>query len=117
MSIGRSRNQLNIKAEINDKKIYDKVNNDELGKEVSFEWKRLIDPYTPRDIGRLEENVEPLPFAIHYKQPYSVYTYYGYNMDFQKNNPYSTYEWDIAAAESGQLDKLNRIINNYLNKN
>jgi hypothetical protein len=35
-------------------------------------------------------------------------------MNFQKKNPYSTYEWDIKASQSGQLNKLYRTLNNGL---
>ena len=42
----------------------------------------------------------------------SVYTWGSKN--FQKKNPYSTYEWDKAAANAGQLDKLTRTLNNAL---
>ena len=35
-------------------------------------------------------------------------------MNFQKKNPYSTYEWDIAAEKAGQKDKLYRTLNNAL---
>ena len=52
------------------------------------------------------------PWKIHYIQPYSGRVYNGSDMNFQKKNPYSTYEWDIAAEKAGQKDKLYRTLNN-----
>jgi hypothetical protein len=54
------------------------------------------------------------PWRIHYIQRYSEKVYYGYDLNFQKKNPYSTYEWDIAAEKAGQKDKLYRTLNNAL---
>ena len=98
-------------------KITEKVTNDNFGMHVSQEWKRLIDPYTPRDTGTLMNTAKVLPFKIHYiaasdkGYKYAEKVYYGYEMNFQKINPYSTYEWDIKAAQSGQLDNLCRTLN------
>ena len=105
---------MNVRIDLNEPKILAKVQNDRFGLLVSSEWKRLIDPYTPRDTGTMQDTAKLYPFKIHYIQPYSVYVYYGKGKNFQKKNPYSTYEWDIKAAQSGQIDKLYRILNNGL---
>lgn len=105
---------MNVRIDLNEPKILAKVQNDRFGLFVSNEWKRLIDPYTPRDTGMLEETAKVQPFQIHYIQPYSARVYYGKDFNFQHKNPYSTYEWDVAAANAGQLDKLTRTLNNAL---
>ena len=105
---------MNVRIDLNEPKILAKVNNDRFGLLVSNEWKRLIDPYTPRDTGTMQDTAMKYPFQIHYIQPYSRRIYYGYDFNFQHNNPYSTYEWDIAAEKAGQKDKLYRTLNNAL---
>ena len=105
---------MNVRIDLNEPKILAKVQNDRFGLLVSNEWKRLIDPYTPRDTGTMQNTAKVQPWKIHYIQPYSVYVYYGRGKKFQKKNPYSTYEWDKAAANAGQLDKLTRTLNNAL---
>lgn len=106
---------MNVRIDLNEPKILAKVQNDRFGLLVSNEWKRLIDPYTPRDTGTMQNNVRFYPFKIHYfTEGYPEKVYYGYDMNFQKKNPYSTYEWDKAAANAGQLDKLTRTLNNAL---
>lgn len=96
---------MNVRIDLNEPKILAKVQNDRFGLLVSNEWKRLIDPYTPRDTGTMQDTAKLYPNKIHYIQPYSAYVYYGRGKHFQKKNPYSTYEWDKAAANAGQLDK------------
>lgn len=66
-----------ITLELDDRKVLNKVTNDRFGLLISHEWKRLIDPYTPRDIGTLSQNVVEMPFALHYKEPYAHYQYEG----------------------------------------
>ena len=105
---------MNVRIDLNEPKILAKVQNDRFGLLVSNEWKRLIDPYTPRDTGVMQETAKVQPWKIHYIQPYSTRVYYGRDFTFQKKNPYSTYEWDKAAANAGQLDKLTRTLNNAL---
>ena len=105
---------MNVRIDLNEPKILAKVQNDRFGLFVSNEWKKLIDPYTPRDTGTMQDTAKLYPFKIHYIQPYSVYVYYGKGKNFQKKNPYSTYEWDIAAEKAGQKDKLYRTLNNAL---
>ena len=105
---------MNVRIDLNEPKILEKVQNDRFGMLVSNEWKRLIDPYTPRDTGSMQDTAKVYPFKIHYIQPYSSYVYYGRGFNFKKNNPYSTYEWDRSAEQAGQTDKLTRTINNAL---
>lgn len=102
---------MNIRIDLNEPQILEKVQNNRFGLLVSNEWKRLIDPYTPRDTGTMQDTARLHPFQIHYIQPYSNAVYYMKNAKFQKKNPYSTYEWDKAAANAGQKDKLIRTIN------
>ena len=109
---------MNLRIDLNEPKILAKVNGDPFGLLVSNEWKRLIDPYTPRDTGVLMgitgQTVDILPFKLHYKSKYAERVYYGSDMNFQKKNPYSTYKWDISAEKAGQKDKLYRTLNNAL---
>ena len=105
---------MEIKIDLNEPKILEKVTGDKFGLFVSQQWKKQIDPYTPRDTGTMEDTARLYPFKIHYIQPYSTRVYYGYDLNFQKKNPYSTYEWDIKAAQAGQLDSLYRTLNNAL---
>lgn len=105
---------MKARIKLNKPKIYAKVTNDRFGKFVANAWKRLIDPYTPRDTGQLENNVQIMPFKLWYKQRYANRQYHGYDFNFQKKNPYSTYEWDRAAEQAGQKDKLYRTLNNAL---
>ena len=116
----RAVKSMEIKIDLNEPKIIEKVTNDRFGLFVSNEWKRLIDPYTPRDTGTLQDTAKKEPWRIIYDakasngKSYASAVYYGTYMRFQKKNPYSTYEWDIKASQSGQLDKLYRTLNNGL---
>ena len=112
---------MNVRIDLNEPKIFAKVQNDRFGLLVSNEWKRLIDPYTPRDTGVLQDTAQIEPWKTTYRgaktsngKYYAAYVYYGYDKNFQHKNPYSTYEWDKAAANAGQLDKLTRTLNNAL---
>lgn len=105
---------MNVRIDLNEPKILAKVQNDRFGLLVSNEWKRLIDPYTPRDTETMQDTAKLHPWKIHYIQPYSSAVYYGRGKNFQKKNPYSTYEWDVAAEQAGQKDKLYRTLNNAL---
>ena len=105
---------MNVRIDLNEPKILAKVQNDRFGLLVSNEWKRLIDPYTPRDTGTMQDTAKLHPYKIHYIQPYSSAVYYMKGANFKKKNPYSTYEWDKAAANAGQLDKLTRTLYNAL---
>ena len=109
---------MNLRIDLNEPRIREKVTSDRFGRLVSLEWKRLIDPYTPLDTGVLMgitgQTVDIQPFKLYYKSKYAEYVYYGSDMNFQKKNPYSTYEWDVAAEMAGQKDKLYRTLNNAL---
>ena len=105
---------MNLRVDLNEPRIRKKVTNDKFGLLVSNEWKRLIDPYTPRGTGTMQSSARVQPWKIHYAAKYSEYVYYMSNAKFQKKNPYSTYEWDKAAENAGQKDKLYRILNNAL---
>ena len=116
---------MDLRIDLNEPKIREKVTSDRFGKLVSNEWKRLIDPYTPRDTGLLMgasgNTVDILPFKLHYKEPYAEYQYKGISkngktFDYQKKNPFSTDHWDIKAAQAGQLNKLYQTLNDYLRK-
>ena len=106
---------------MNEPQILEKVQNDRFGLFVSQSWKRLIDPYTPRDTGVLQDTAQIEPWKITYRgaktkngKYYAAYVYYGRDFNFQHKNPYSTYEWDFAAEQAGQKDKLYRTLNNAL---
>ena len=103
-----------LRIDLNEPRIREKVTSDRFGRLVSLEWKRLLDPYTPRDTGAMQGTATLNTWQIHYKQKYASRVYYGENFNFQKKNPYSTYEWDKAAEMAGQKDKLYRTLNNAL---
>ena len=112
---------MNVRIDLNEPKILAKVQNDRFGLLVSNEWKRLIDPYTPRDTGTMQDTAQIQPWRIIYRgaktsngKYYAAYVYYNKDAKFQKKNPYSTYEWDKAAEQAGQKDKLYRTLNNAL---
>jgi hypothetical protein len=115
---------MNVRIDLDEPKILAKVQNDRFGTFVAKSWKTLIDPYTPRDTGLMQDTAEIQPFKIIYRgaktsngKYYAKYVYlekYAKDFNFQKKNPYSTYEWDKAAANAGQLDKLTRTLNNAL---
>ena len=68
---------MKLKLDLNEPKIIAKVKSDQFGNFVAHEWKRLINPYTPRDTGIMEQTAKIHPWEIHYIQPYSAYQYYG----------------------------------------
>lgn len=111
---------MTVTIKLDESKIKRKVTNNELGLYVAKTWKDIIDPYTPRNTGRLMQNVSlSVPFQIHYKVDYASKVYYNVNgVTFHQvgvgRNPYATQEWDKAAANAGQTNKLYRAINNYL---
>ena len=112
---------MSIRIDLNEPRIREKVTSDRFGLLVSNEWKRLIDPYTPRDTGTMQDNAEIKPFQIIYRgaktkngKYYAGYVYYNIDANFQKKNPYATYEWDVSAEKAGQKDKLYRTLNNAL---
>lgn len=105
---------MNIRIDLNEPRIKEKVTSDRFGLLVSHEWKRLIQPYEPRDTNTMSSTAKLYPFKIHYVAPYSARVYRGTNFKFQKKNPYSTYEWDFAAEKAGQKNKLYRTLNSAL---
>ena len=68
---------MNVRIDLNEPKILQKVTSDRFGLLVSNEWKRLIDLYTPKDAGLLMQTTKLRPWEIEYIQPYSAYQYYG----------------------------------------
>lgn len=71
------KNNANIKIVLSSKRVTEKIKNDSFGLFLAKEWKRLIDPYTPRRNGQLVRLVSYAPFEITYKSPYSHYMYNG----------------------------------------
>ena len=107
---------MRLTLNLNGQRITSKLNTPKFGRFVSNEWKRLINPYTPRDTASLMNNVDIMPFKLHYRMHYAAPVYHMKNANFKKKNPFATYEWDKKAAQSGQLKKLYRTINNYLQR-
>lgn len=114
---------MNIKIELDEPNIIRKVTNDRFGLFMAQQWKKQIDPYTPKDTGALMgligNTVDIRPFEIQYNAQndgyyYASDVYYGEDLNFQKKNPYSTDHWDRAAEGAGQKDKLCRILNSAL---
>lgn len=66
-----------LEVKINSPKILAKTQTPAFGLFTSTEWKRLIDPYVPRDTGNLMNNIKLRPFEIEYTSPYSHYMYNG----------------------------------------
>lgn len=104
-----------------EEKIEKKIINDEMGLFVAAEWKRLIDPYTPRLTSNLMNNTELVPYGIWYRSPYAAAVYFNKRgaKFVQKGvgrNPYATDHWDAAAEKAGQKDKLYKAINEKLQK-
>ena len=114
---------MNLRIDLNEPHIREKVTSDRFGKLVSKEWKRLIDPYTPRDTGALMgitgQTVDLQPLKIWYKSKYAEAVYYNrrgvrFITQGTGRNPYATQEWDKAAEKAGQKDKLYRTLNDAL---
>ena len=111
---------MNLRIDLNEPRIREKVTSDRFGLLVSNEWKRLIDPYTPRDTATLMNNVRFKPWQIHYFTPdYPEIVYYNprgvkFVTQGTGRNPYATDHWDIKAEQAGQKDSLYRIANNAL---
>ena len=114
---------MEIKIDLNEPKIIEKVTNDRFGLFVSQQWKKQIDPYTPKDTGALMGAIgaraELLPFGIWYKSDYADAVYYNrrgvtFITQGSGRNPYATDHWDIKAEQAGQKDKLYRTLNSAL---
>ena len=74
---------MNVRIDLNEPKILEKVQNDRFGLFVSQSWKRLIDPYTPRDTGTMQDTAQIQPWQIIYRgaktkngKYYAAYVYY-----------------------------------------
>ena len=110
---------MNLRIDLNEPRIREKVTSNRYGLFVSNEWKRLIDPYTPFRSGQLigvtGNTVQKLPFKLHYTMSYAghVYNSNGWNF-YKERSPYATDHWDIKAEKAGQKDKLYRTLNNAL---
>lgn len=109
------------KIDINEQNILEKVTNDNLGLQAAKEWKDLIEPYTPRDTGQLEDKAVIAPWTITYNPVskngyhYARKIYYGVNLNFQTtHNPYATHQWDKAAEQAGKKQELCNRLNAYL---
>ena len=114
-----------LKLLLDKRKIRKKLTNDEFGKAAARHWKRLINPYTPRDtgelMGRIGKPVKILPFKIHYMADYSEIVYDNIRgvkfITFGTNrNPFATDHWDVKAEAAGQKEKLYRALNTDLRK-
>lgn len=93
------------------------VDNDNFGLLAAQEWKRLISPFTPRRTGALEDTAIAKPWEIEYIQPYASVVYYGMNFNFRRDaNPYATYEWDNAAINAGQGEKLTKSAQKFIDR-
>ena len=66
-----------ITVQLNMPAILNKVENDQFGVFLAQSWKKLINPYTPRKVGNLEQTVEYRPFSFTYKEQYARYMYNG----------------------------------------
>lgn len=114
---------------------------DDFYQAIATEWKKLIDPYTPRNTGQLEDSAVVKNGNIIY-DPVDPETGKHYARDVyypmagitihrlpekptappwsgstrHERNPYSSTKWDEVAVQSGKLTELYRIINNQLLK-
>ena len=115
---------MNCRVDLNEPKIIAKVTNNTFGLYAAQQWKKLINPYTPRDTGQLEETAKIKPWIIIYDPSnpkngyhYARKVYYGVGLQFQTtNNPYATHHWDKAAEQAGKKTDLYRELNAYLHK-
>lgn len=118
---------MNGKITLNETKIKNKITNDKVGQIAAEEWKKLINPYTPRDTGALEDKAVVTPWKIAYNPVgnpsasypsgyhYAPKVYYSEALNFQKtHNPYATHHWDKAAEQAGQKSNLYRVLNSKL---
>ena len=110
---------------LNEKDFLKFVDNDNFSLFVAQEWKRLINPFTPRREGILEDTARVKPWEIEYGSfsndpntaPYAAYVYYGDNFNFRKDkNVFATSHWDRAAINAKQDDKLIGAAQKYIDK-
>lgn len=120
----KSKARIVPKVRLNKVRVYNKVDNDDLGLFAAKEWKSLIDPYTPHDTGRTKESAKITPWHIKYDpvdpntgRHYAKKIYYSRFTKFKKvNSPYASWNWDQAAVQAGEKAELYRKINAYLRK-
>ena len=111
---------MDIRIDLNKPQILAKVQSDRFGLFVAQQWKKQIDPYTPRDTGTLMQNVRFYPWQIHYyTEGYPEIVYYNrrgvtFVTKGTGRNPNATDHWDIAAAQAGKVQSLTRTLNNAL---
>lgn len=115
---------ISVKIDVDTNELLKKIDNPTFGTFAASEWKRLIDPFTPRDTGQLMGlfgDVTIEPWEIHYNAQnngyyYSERVYYGTNLNFRKINPFATHHWDEAAEAAGKKEDLEKTLTNALNK-
>jgi len=66
-----------VEVEISLEKVKKTLNDDKFGIFVANEWKKLINPYTPRREQNLMKNTVIEPFKITYIEMYAHYMYMG----------------------------------------
>lgn len=105
---------MNIKIDIDGKKIANKVITDSVRVFANTTLYRLATPYTPFREGGLLTNVYINKDYIHYKSPYAKVAYKGKNMNFNKDkHPLATAYWDREAMKSKKqqlIDDTERFI-------
>ena len=112
-----SKVEVKVNLSLIQKDISEPLNSNKFGLFLAQEWKRLISPFTPRRTGTLEDTAIVKPWKIEYIQPYASVVYNGTNFNFRRDaNPYATYEWDNAAINAGQDDKLIRAAQKYIDE-
>lgn len=126
---------MNLRIDLNEPQIIQKVTNDRLGNFVANEWWKLLKPYTPYESGTMFQSVKIRPWEVEYFQPYSAYMYNGELMvdpvtgssyarqgskkvgtgtKLKYSKPGTTDHWDEKAVQAGQKNSLYRAINSAL---
>lgn len=115
--------KFNVRVDLNEPKITNKVTNDNLGMFAAQSWKKHIGAYTPRGTGQMEDTAIIEPWTITYSATspngyhYPRRVYYDDTLNFQKiHNPFATDHWDKKAEQAGQKGKLYTDINAYLHR-
>lgn len=132
--------KFDVKVNIDTDKIIGRFKSNLFGSKLASEWKKLIDPYVPRDTGYLMNNISIRPFEIEYKSPWAHFQYVGVVYEDpithsawarkgvkkiiragpqalvydRSKNPYATSEWDKAARDAGKVTTLAQIMTEYL---
>ena len=105
------------------------IRQDILGKDTmtfaANEAKRLMSPFTPRDVGTLEDTAQIITgetiAAVHYVQPYAAVVYYGERNGRKINirkekHPLATSHWDKHAMAAGGKEKLAGAVSEYIKR-